>query len=160
MTQVTLEEINKNVIKLQKELDEIRNFLHEDFELTDEVKKEIEESKKRPISEFINHKEIMKEFTWMAYEINWDPIARKFLRKLPKEIASRIVKKVDAAKENLERHLESLVSRKDYKLRVGDYRLFVDLNQNSKEAFIRTIRHRRDAYKKTNWIYLNNLFWV
>ena len=62
MTQVTLEDINKNVIKLQKELDEIRNFLHEDFELTDEVKKEIEESKKRSISEFIDHKEIMKEF--------------------------------------------------------------------------------------------------
>lgn len=62
MTQVTLEEVNKNVIKLQKELDEIRNFLHEDFELADEVKKEIEESKKRTHSEFISHEEIMKEF--------------------------------------------------------------------------------------------------
>lgn len=84
----------------------------------------------------------------MSYTIRWDPIARKFLRKLPKEIASRIVRKVDAVKENLEHHLESLVGRKDYKLRIGDYRLFVDLDRNTKEAFIRTMRHRRDAYKK------------
>lgn len=62
MAQVTLEEVNKNVIKLQKELDEIRNLLHEDFELADDVKEEIEKSKKRHTSEFVNHEEIMKEF--------------------------------------------------------------------------------------------------
>ena len=84
----------------------------------------------------------------MAYTIHWDPIVRKILRKLPKEIASRIVRKVDSIKENLEHYLESLVDRKDYKLRVGDYRLFIDLDRGNKEAFIRTLRHRRDAYKK------------
>lgn len=84
----------------------------------------------------------------MVYIIHWDPIANKFLRKLPKEIASRIVRKVDAIKVNLEHYLETLAGRKDYKLRIGDYRLFIDLNRTSKEAFIRTMRHRRDAYKK------------
>ena len=84
----------------------------------------------------------------MSYKIQWDPIARKILLKLPKEIASRIVNKVNLIKENLENHLERLVGRKDYKLRIGDYRLFLDLDQTNKEAFIRTLRHRRNAYKK------------
>ena len=62
MTNITLEEVNKNVLELKKELDEIRSFLHEDFELAEDVKKEIEESRKRPSSEFVNHEDIMKEF--------------------------------------------------------------------------------------------------
>ncbi|MDP4012366.1 MAG: hypothetical protein Q8R00_02065 [Candidatus Nanoarchaeia archaeon] len=58
MTNVTLEEVNKNVLELKREIEEIRSFLNEDFELAEDVKKEIEESRKRSDSEFISNENI------------------------------------------------------------------------------------------------------
>ena len=81
--------------------------------------------------------------------IEWDPQAREFLKKLPKEIAQRIYRKVDTEiKHNVERHLEFLVGMDEYKIRIGDYRLFV--NYFNKEGILQiiSIRHRKDAYKE------------
>lgn len=82
--------------------------------------------------------------------ITWDPGAREFLRKLPKEIARRIYAKVDTViANNVERFLETLANIDVYKIRVGDYRLFVDYNKNKNELIVRAIRHRKNAYKKS-----------
>jgi len=81
--------------------------------------------------------------------IIWDPKARDFLRKLPKDISQRIFKKIDSEiKENPGRYLKSLVDRKEYKIRIGDYRLFVDYDKSKNQLIICSIRHRKDAYKK------------
>ena len=81
--------------------------------------------------------------------IEWDPKSNEFLEKLPKFIAQRIFKKVDNdVKNNVTRFLETLVNLDGYKIRVGDYRLFVDYYEDKDHLIIRTIRHRRDAYKK------------
>ena len=81
--------------------------------------------------------------------IEWDPKAREFLKKLSKDIAKRIYKKVDKEiKNNVTRFLETLVNREGYKIRIGDYRLFVDYYKDRDFLFIRTIRHRSDAYKR------------
>ena len=71
----------------------------------------------------------------MSYEIVWDPIAVDVLRKLARDISKRIVNKVDKEiKENPQRYLERLV----------------DLTNEPKKLYIRTIKHRREAYKKKN----------
>ncbi len=81
--------------------------------------------------------------------IEWDPKARDFLRKLPKHISKRIFEKVDSgARVNVKRFLEPLVGIEGHKIRVGDYRLFVDYDKAKDHLTVRTIRHRRDAYKK------------
>ena len=80
--------------------------------------------------------------------IEWDPKAREFLRKLPKDIAKRIYKKVDKEiRNNTERFLETLINIGGYKIRIGDYRLFVDYYKDKNLLVIRAIKHRRDAYK-------------
>ncbi len=79
----------------------------------------------------------------------WDPKARDFLRKLPKHIAQRIFRKVDTEVQyNVERFLERLVDRSDYKIRVGDYRLFADYDKKEDVLTVRAIRHRSVAYKR------------
>ena len=63
MAEVTLEQVNKNILVLKKEVDEIKELLEEsNLELKDEVKAQIEESRKRPISEFKTQEEIEKKF--------------------------------------------------------------------------------------------------
>lgn len=92
-----------------------------------------------------------KNLANMTY-IDWDPKARDFLRKLPKDISRRIYKKVDTEiKLNVERYLETLVNIEGYKIRIGDYRLFVDYYKDKDHLVIRTIIHRKDAYKR-EWL--------
>ena len=62
MAQVTLEQINKNLIDLKKGLEEIKEYIREDFELEDNVKKEIDEAKKTPRSKFIKLEALRKKF--------------------------------------------------------------------------------------------------
>lgn len=81
-------------------------------------------------------------------QISWDPKARDFLRKMPKDDSRRIVKKVDKEiKSNVKRHLHSLVGENVSKIRIGKYRLFVDYEETHDHLWIRTICHRRNAYK-------------
>lgn len=81
-------------------------------------------------------------------KIDWDPKAREFLRKLSKDVAKRIFKKVDnEIRNNVKRYLEGLVNINASKIRIGDFRLFVDYYENEDRLVIRTIRHRKNAYK-------------
>lgn len=59
--------------------------------------------------------------------IEWDPKSGEFLKKLQKITANRIFRKIDnEVKVNVERYLETIVNKKGHKIRVGNYRLFVD----------------------------------
>lgn len=63
MTAVTLEQINKNILTLKKDVDELKELIAESsLELTDSVKAQIEESRKRPVSQFKTQKDIEKKF--------------------------------------------------------------------------------------------------
>ncbi len=63
MTTVTLNQINENILALKEEIDEIKDFLEEStLDLRPEVKTEIEESRKRPISQFKTQEEMEKKF--------------------------------------------------------------------------------------------------
>ena len=72
----------------------------------------------------------------MDCKIKWRPRALKELRKLPKEIAVRIVKKVDLCKDNPGYFLEKLTDDEGYKLRVGDYRAIIDIVEDGKSVII------------------------
>ena len=63
MPNITLEQINENIIELKKDVEEIKEYMREDFELADDVKEEIKEAKKTPRSEFIKHEDVVKRFS-------------------------------------------------------------------------------------------------
>ncbi|MEK6904716.1 MAG: hypothetical protein AABW87_03940 [Nanoarchaeota archaeon] len=63
MTSVTLDQVNKNVLDLKREVDEIKTLLEEqELELADDVKAQIERSRKRPIAAFKTQKEVEEKF--------------------------------------------------------------------------------------------------
>lgn len=80
--------------------------------------------------------------------VKWSDKSLKFLSKLDEKDAKRIVKKVDRIKENPLRYIKGLVNRDFGKIRAGDYRLFVDFYIKENELVIRTIKHRKNAYKE------------
>lgn len=63
MPTVTLEQINKNIVELRKDVEELKEYIHEDFELADDLKSEIEEAKNTPHSKYIKHEDVVKKFS-------------------------------------------------------------------------------------------------
>ena len=84
----------------------------------------------------------------MTYEVRYDPKAEKQLEKLPKEIASRIVRKLGEVAQT-GRGIES-INDKEYghKIRVGDYRAIVDVERNPDIIWVRVVGHRSTIYKR------------
>ena len=82
------------------------------------------------------------------YEVSFDPEALEFLWKLDETLAKRIWDKIISTKSEPYHFFERLVGRKDYKLRIGDYRVIADVNDSSKRIEITLIGHRKKIYKK------------
>ena len=71
----------------------------------------------------------------------------KTLEKLPDEIKTRITNKLILSKENPHHYFEKLSLRKEYKLRVGDYRVIAYINDFKIEILILYVNHRKRVYK-------------
>ena len=84
----------------------------------------------------------------MSYIVKWSPLALEDFDKIPIDIAERIYKKLDKVKENPKHFIEGLTEAPVDKIRVGDYRILVDLFEKEKILAIRTLGHRRNIYKK------------
>lgn len=82
----------------------------------------------------------------MTFDIGWQPSARKFLRKLPFDIAKRIVKKLKQLEENPFRYLEHYEGD-GYKFRTGDYRALIDVDTENRILVIRVLDKRGRIYK-------------
>ena len=62
MGAITLKKIHEDLMGIKKELEHIKTLVEEDFELSESVLRDIEESRKRPRKEFVSHEDMKKEF--------------------------------------------------------------------------------------------------
>ncbi|MEK6984462.1 MAG: hypothetical protein AABX33_07855 [Nanoarchaeota archaeon] len=62
MTSVSLKTIHEELKDLQKDMKFIKHALAEDFELSNEAKRQLEEARKTPRSEYISQEDMEKEF--------------------------------------------------------------------------------------------------
>jgi mRNA interferase RelE/StbE len=83
----------------------------------------------------------------MSFNVRWHPKARKFLRRLPTELSKRIIKKIKEIKENPFRYIEHYEG-KYYKLRIGDFRLLLDIDFKNKIFLIEVLDKRGRVYKR------------
>jgi len=83
----------------------------------------------------------------MKYLVRYDPKAEKQLEKLPAEIARRIVLKMRRVGDT-GRGIESMKDEEyGYKVRIGDYRVLVDVTNNPDTIWVRYVDHRHRVYK-------------
>ena len=84
----------------------------------------------------------------MNYAVRYDPLAEKQLAKLPQEISRRIVKKIKEVSET-GRGIETIKEEAyGFKIRVGDYRVLLDITYNPHTLWIRYVDHRGRIYKR------------
>ncbi|MEK6907085.1 MAG: type II toxin-antitoxin system RelE/ParE family toxin [Nanoarchaeota archaeon] len=86
------------------------------------------------------------------YGVIFDDISIDFLNKLPKDLKKRIFNKIISTKDNPFHFFERLEGRKDWKLRVGDYRVIADINDENKRIEVILIGHRKNVYQKLSKI--------
>ena len=84
----------------------------------------------------------------MSFEVSFDPSVSDFLSKLDTEQRRRLYNKIMDASSNPHHFFERLSGRRDYKLRVGDYRVIADIGRIPNLIEITYIEHRKTVYKK------------
>ena len=83
----------------------------------------------------------------MTYAIELKPRASKDLRRIPREHGSRIADALEDLADGLKGDVKRLTNfTPEYRLRVGDYRVLFEVENNSRIVVYR-VRHRRDAYR-------------
>ena len=84
----------------------------------------------------------------MIYRVKLHPKVNRFLEKCDKTLSERIKKKFRLLKENPFRYLEHYEGKDFYKLRIGDYRALIDVDNSRKIIFVRVLDHRSKIYKR------------
>ena len=83
----------------------------------------------------------------MVYEILFTEKASQQLSKLDKPTKERITSTLERIRIRPEHFIKKLVGEKGYKLRVGNYRIILDLNRNKLIVLVLKIGHRKNIYK-------------
>ncbi len=82
------------------------------------------------------------------YEVVFDPKALEFLERTERKTSKRIWNKIMSTKSDPHHFFQRLSGRKDYKLRVGDYRVISDIDDSKKRIEVTLIGHRKNIYEK------------
>ena len=81
------------------------------------------------------------------YDIFFSDKSRKQLKKLEKSIQKRIISTLERVRLRPEAYVTKLVGDPGYKLRVGDYRIIMDINQGKLLILVLKVGHRMNIYK-------------
>ncbi len=84
----------------------------------------------------------------MAYSLEFSKKAKKELDSLERDTSIRILKKLRETISDPNRYLERSVGGILYKLRVGDFRVIVLLNNKDNKLYVTKIGHRRNIYDR------------
>lgn len=84
----------------------------------------------------------------MAYSFVWSPTSKKELQNLQPKLSMRIIKKVLDLELAPYHFVEKLTDVNVWKLRVGDYRVILDIDEKKKVILVLKIGHRKNVYKK------------
>ncbi len=82
------------------------------------------------------------------YSLHYSDLMLKQLKKLPKDIQKRIISTLERCRVRPHYHVKKLVGNPYYRLRVGNYRVIVDIQEGKLTILVIEVGHRRNVYKK------------
>jgi len=84
----------------------------------------------------------------MSYEITFTDTSRRQFRKLEKDVQERMIKALERIRIRPESYVKKLVGDPGYRLRVGDYRVILDIQKSELIILVIKIGHRKNIYDK------------
>ncbi len=82
------------------------------------------------------------------YFVEFSKESLKQLKKLPKFTNNRIISTIKRIRIRPVSHVKKIVGSKYFRLRVGDYRVIMDIIDNKLVIMVIDIKHRKNIYKK------------
>ena len=82
------------------------------------------------------------------FKLIFEKRALRDLNNLEKQIKERIWNKLQYCKLDPFRYLEPLIEIRGFKLRIGDYRVIIDVENKIRVLHILKIGHRKNVYDK------------
>ena len=82
----------------------------------------------------------------MTYQVIFSDLALKQLRKLDREIEQRTISTLERIRIRPDAYVKKLVGDEGYRLRVGNYRVILDLDKEKLIILVLRIGHRRNVY--------------
>jgi mRNA interferase RelE/StbE len=82
----------------------------------------------------------------MAYTVIWTEKALKSLKPLPKKTAARIVAAVEKIRDEPRDHMQQLRGSPYFKLRVGGYRVILDIRKKVLIVYVVKVGKRENVY--------------
>ena len=82
----------------------------------------------------------------MTYEIIFSDKALRQLKKMEKNIQERIIAVLERIRIRPETYVTKLVGDPGYKLRVGDHRIIMDIDNKILRILILKVGHRKNIY--------------
>jgi mRNA interferase RelE/StbE len=83
----------------------------------------------------------------MTYEIIFSDHALKQLKKLEKNVRERIISTLERIKIRPQAHVTKIVGDPGHRLRVGGYRVILDIDEGNLVILVIKIGHRKKIYK-------------
>ncbi len=84
----------------------------------------------------------------MTYEIIFSDKALKQLEKLERKLQERIIAVLERIRIRPENYVTKLVGDPGYKLRVGDYRVIMDIDNERLKILVLKVGHRKNIYDR------------
>jgi mRNA interferase RelE/StbE len=81
----------------------------------------------------------------MRYDVRLLPTALRDLQRMSPEVSQRVLRKIEAMRDNLSGDVKRLVAFSPaYRLRIGDWRVLFDVSGD--KILVQRIVHRSEAY--------------
>jgi len=82
----------------------------------------------------------------LTYQVIFSDLALKQLRKLDREIEQRTISTLERIRIRPDAYVKKLVGDEGYRIRVGNYRVILDLDKEKLIILVLRIGHRRNVY--------------
>ncbi len=80
------------------------------------------------------------------YEIIFSQTARNQFKKLERIVQERIIKTLERIRVRPEDYVRRLVNDPGYRLRIGDYRVILDIDKSKLLILVIKVGHRKNIY--------------
>jgi len=84
----------------------------------------------------------------MTYSVIFSDKARKQIKKLERDVQERIISALERIRIRPGAYVTKLVGDPGYKLRVGDYRIIMDIDNKELQILVLKAGHRKNIYDK------------
>jgi mRNA interferase RelE/StbE len=84
-----------------------------------------------------------------SYSVVFKPSVEKDFRALPASVIGRLVRKIEALRNNpyQNQSIKLVSTERLYRQRVGDYRIVYGVDDKAKQIIVHYVRHSREIYR-------------